>query len=201
MLDALLGTVWEQLNLFVEQFGLLAVFVTMALESAGVPIPSEIVVPFAGFMAFLGKMNFGMVVLVSSLANLVGSIIAYFLGAKIRPYVPGFLKHHLEMSDRFFGEHGTKAVFIGRLLPAVRTFISFPAGVSKVPMTSFVVLTFIGAIIWNALLAWAGYALGNNWTLIHDNLMPISIGFALVIAAVFVAGFNKRFYKSGKRGQ
>lgn len=201
MLDAMLGAVWEQLNLFVEQFGLLAVFVTMALESAGVPIPSELVVPFAGFMAFLGKMNFSMLVLVSSLANLVGSVIAYFLGSRIRPYVPVFLKHHLEMSDKFFGRHGTKAVFIGRLLPAVRTFISFPAGISKVPIVSFVVLTFAGALVWNALLAWAGYALGDNWTLIHDNLMPLSIGLALVIAAVFMAGFNKRFYKSADKGQ
>ncbi|MBR9679883.1 MAG: DedA family protein [Candidatus Altiarchaeota archaeon] len=194
----MLEFLWDPLVALVEQFGMLAVFVTMLLESAGVPIPSEIVVPFAGFMASLGHLSFWQVVLVSSLANLVGSIIAYFLGSKFRPYVPKILEHHLEMSDKFFGKYGTKAVFVGRLLPAIRTFISFPAGASGVPLTSFVVLTFVGALPWNFALAAAGYFLGHNWELIHNNLMPISIGLVLIIAAIILAGFNKRFYKSGK---
>ena len=106
----------------VREYGLMAVFITMTLESALVPIPSEIVVPFAGFLASLGFFSIIEIVFVASFANLLGSIFAYYFGSRIRPFLnhPVILEH-IEKAEEFFAEHGLKAVFIGRMLPAVRT--------------------------------------------------------------------------------
>ena len=185
----------ELISELVRNYGLLAVFVTMLLESALVPIPSELVVPLAGFLSSLGYFGLLEVVLVSSVANLVGSLIAYFSGARLRPYMPGFMLEHLEMSDRFFEKHGVKAVFIGRMLPAIRTFISLPAGLSKVPVWEFALLTFVGSVPWNAALAWGGYLLGENWELLHRYMFPISVGIVALVGLVLALKFKERFYK------
>src|ERR1700704_5595883 len=145
----------------VGAWGLLAIFVTMVGESAGLPISSEIVVPLGGALASQGKLNpssamasFILVVAVSSVANLAGSLIAFYLTRRFGETVVlsragrwmGLSKGHLRLANRFFDRWGLWAVFAGRLLPIVRTYISFPAGLSKIGYTRFIVVSLLGAI-------------------------------------------------------
>jgi membrane protein DedA with SNARE-associated domain len=184
----------------VSTWGLIAIFVTMAGESAGLPISSEIVVPLGGALASQGKLNFVMVVAVSSVANLAGSLIAFYLTRRFGETVVlsrfgrwmGLSKGHLRLADRFFAKFGLWAVFLGRLLPIVRTYISFPAGLSKIGYPMFTIVTLLGAIPWNFALAYAGYQLGQNYekvaTVLGPFAIPIAIGVVIVLAAAWWFG-------------
>ena len=173
----------------VAQWGLIAIFVTMAGESAGLPISSEIVVPLGGALASQGKLNFVLVVLVSSVANLAGSLIAFWLTRRFGETVVlsrfgrwmGLSKGHLRLADRFFGRFGLWAVFLGRLLPIVRTYISFPAGLSKIGYPMFTIVTLLGAIPWNLALAYAGYQLGTHYQEVATYLGPVAIPAAIAV--------------------
>jgi membrane protein DedA with SNARE-associated domain len=175
----------------VGSWGLIAIFVTMAAESAGVPISSEIVVPLGGALASQGKLSFILVVAVASLANLVGSLIAFYLTRRYGERVVlsragrwlGLSKGHLRLANRFFDRFGLWAVFVGRLLPIVRTYISFPAGVSKMGYLWFSIATIAGAIPWNFVLAYAGYKLGQHYETVAHTMTPfvIPIGIGVVI--------------------
>ena len=154
----------------VSQYGLLAIFITMAGESCGLPLPSEIVVPAGGVLAATGHLNFFAVVLAASAANLAGSAIAYGIAARWgEPFLVGpgrwvgIRRHHVRIADRWFRRYGLPAVLVGRLLPVVRTYISFPAGMARVPFGRFLLMTFAGAVVWNFALAWVGYTLGNHF--------------------------------------
>ena len=165
---------------FVASYGLWAVFATMVLESAMVPIPSEVVVPLAGFFASRGAFGLWTVVWVSTFANLIGSLLAYYLGKFARPYFPHFMEAHLELAEKFFRKHGRWAVLTGRMLPAIRTFMSMPAGMAHMPIVWFAVLTFLGSLPWNFLMAWLGFTLGRNWTLVHHYGRYILAGLVVV---------------------
>ncbi|MBR9689437.1 MAG: DedA family protein [Candidatus Altiarchaeota archaeon] len=174
------------LEAILNQFGLFAIFVTMVLESALIPIPSEIVVPFGGFLASKGYFSLFTLVIVTSLANLVGSIIAYYVGVKMTwIHKIKFLEEHLELSQRTFDKHGLKMIFFGRMLPAVRTFISLPAGIAKVPIWEFATLTFLGALPWNFALGYFGFLLGENWELVHSYGTYITIAIVLAIPITY----------------
>jgi membrane protein DedA with SNARE-associated domain len=172
----------------------------MTAESAGVPISSEIVVPLGGALASQGKLSFVFVVAVSSLANLTGSLIAFYLTRRYGERVVlsragrwlGLSKGHLRLANRFFDRFGLWAVFIGRLLPIVRTYISFPAGVSKMGYLWFSVATLAGAIPWNFVLAYAGFQLGQHWevvaTAMHPFVIPVGIGVVILLAVAWWFG-------------
>jgi membrane protein DedA with SNARE-associated domain len=176
----------------VSTWGLIAIFVTMTGESAGLPISSEIVVPLGGALASQGKLNFVLVVAVSSLANLTGSLIAFYLTRRFGETVVlsrigrwmGLSKGHLRLADRFFARFGLWAVFLGRLLPIVRTYISFPAGLSKIGYPLFTIVTLVGAIPWNFGLAYAGFLLGQNYQRVATTLGPFAI--PIIIAVVIL---------------
>ena len=185
----------------VSAWGYIAIFVTMAGESAGLPISSEIVVPLGGALASLGKLGLGgpfvelvLVVLVSSLANLTGSLIAFYLTRRYGEKVVlsrfgrwmGLSKGHLRLANRFFDRWGLWAVFLGRLLPIVRTYISFPAGLSKIGYVKFIIVSLLGAIPWNAGLACAGYLAGQHWEQVAKTLSPFAIPIAIVVV-IFLA--------------
>ena len=144
----------QWLNSLVASWGLLAIFVTMTAESAGIPISSEIVVPLGGYLAAQGRLNFFLVVAASSVANLVGSLIAFYLTRRYGELVVlsragrlmGLSRGHLRLANRFFNRFALWAVFVGRLLPLVRTYISFPAAISKMGYGWFSVATLAGAI-------------------------------------------------------
>jgi membrane protein DedA with SNARE-associated domain len=184
----------------VGSWGLIAIFGTMAAESAGVPISSEIVVPLGGALASQGKLSFILVVAVASLANLVGSLIAFYLTRRYGERVVlsragrwlGLSKGHLQLANRFFDRFGLWAVFVGRLLPIVRTYISFPAGVSKMGYLWFSIATIAGAIPWNLILAYAGYKLGQHYEAVARTMtpfvIPIGIGVVILLGAAWWFG-------------
>ena len=184
----------------VGTWGLIAIFITMTGESAGLPISSEIVVPLGGALASQGKLNFVLVVLVSSLANLAGSLLAFYLTRRYGERVVlsragrrvGLSRGHLRLANRFFARFGLWAVFVGRLLPIVRTYISFPAGISKIGYVRFTLATLAGAIPWNLALAYAGLKLGQNYAkvaaVMSPFVIPIAIGVLLLLALAWWFG-------------
>jgi membrane protein DedA with SNARE-associated domain len=186
--------------------GLIAILVTMAGESAGLPISSEIVVPLGGALAAQGKLSFfGLpanwqfiaVVAASSLGNLAGSLVAYLLTRRYGERVilsragrwMGLSRGHLTLANRFFGKYGVWAVFLGRLLPIVRTYISFPAGLSRVRLLTFTVATLLGAIPWNFALAYAGYKLGQHYEVVAKYLGPVGIPLAILVVILLAAAW------------
>ena len=191
----------------VSSGGLIAIFVLMALESAGIPISSEIVVPLGGALAsgaLVGQqhLDFYGVVAASSAGNMAGSMVAYLL---VRRYGEGLMlgpgrriglsAGHMRLAERFFDRFGLFAVFLGRLFPVVRTYISFPAGLSrKVKPLPFAIATTLGAIPWNFALAWAGLKLGDHYHDVEKTLGKFTIPIALVVLLILVA-----LYIAGKR--
>jgi len=176
--------------------GLVAIFLTMTAESGGIPISSEIVVPLGGALAAQAKLSFVGVVIAASAGNLLGSLIAYGL---VRRYGEalilgpgrrvGLTPGHLRLANRFFERWGLFAVFAGRLLPIIRTYISFPAGLSRITVVPFSVVTVLGAIPWNLALAYAGYKLGQNYERVSSALGPFTLPIAIVVLILIVAAY------------
>ena len=178
----------------IDVLGYPGVFFLMLIESAGIPMPSEIIMPFSGFLVAEGKMNFWAVSFVGALANLAGSLIAYWIGLKggralIEKYGKYILisKKDLDLADRWFVKFGSATAFFGRLLPIVRTYISFPAGVAKMDIKRFSLYTFAGALPWSMLFTWLGVKMGSNWEQIREKLhnFDLSIFILLVIGIVW----------------
>jgi membrane protein DedA with SNARE-associated domain len=183
--------------------GIIAIFVTMAGESCGLPISSEIVVPLGGYLASQGRLSLFAVVAASSVGNLAGSLVAYFLSRRYGEALVlgpgrriGLDAGHLRLANRFFDRWGLLAVFGGRLLPIVRTYISFPAGLSRVTPVPFTLATIAGAIPWNLGLAYAGFKLGENYEKVGRVLGPFTIPIALLlllaVVAVYYLGRRRR---------
>jgi membrane protein DedA with SNARE-associated domain len=194
----------QWLTSLVLTWGYIAIFVTMAGESAGLPISSEIVVPLGGALASQGKLGLGgnavelvLVVLVSSLANLAGSLVAFWLTRRYGERVVlsragrrlGLSRGHLRLANRFFDRFGLWAVFVGRLLPIVRTYISFPAGLSKIGYLRFTLATMAGAIPWNFALAYAGYNLGQHYETVAATLGPFAIPIAIAVVLLLAVAW------------
>ena len=188
---------------FIASYGLAAVFVLMVFESCGVPFPSEVVMPTGGLLAATGHIQGGLtaVIIAGAAANLVGSLIAYGVAARFGEplllgpgrYV-GIRRHHLELADRWFRRWGLLAVFVGRVLPVIRTYISFPAGLARIDLARFSALTFIGALPWCAALAIVGYTLGKNYDRISGPVEKGAIVIALLVAVTVVV-----WYLRGRR--
>jgi len=181
---------------FVEKLGVLGVFITMSLESCGLPIPSEIVMPFAGFVVWKERnLLLGFEFLfIASIANLFGSIALYFVGKYIgREFLFKYGKYILLTKEKilfvekWFAKNGEKAVFIGRMLPGIRTIISFPAGVAEMNKIKFLIFTLLGSIPWNLLLLLLGFVLNENWSLIIDYspLFDILAFFIFILACIY----------------
>jgi membrane protein DedA with SNARE-associated domain len=153
----------------ISDLGYGGIFLLMVLESALIPIPSEIIMPFSGFLVTTGSLGSMGVILAGSLGNLVGSIATYFLGIKLgRAFLIKYGKYiffrpkHLVFTEELFRKYGEKIVFVGRLLPVVRTYVSLPAGIGRTNFFKFVVYTLAGSLIWNTILTYAGLQLGQN---------------------------------------
>jgi membrane protein DedA with SNARE-associated domain len=171
------------------------VVVLMGLESACIPIPSEIIMPLAGWM-LIRNLNLGpeyvfMAGALGALGCLIGSIAVYWLGkAEGRPLLEKYGKyilvthHDLDMADRWFNKYGTLSIFISRLLPVVRTFISLPAGVAEMNYPKFLIYTFIGSFIWCTGLAYAGYVLGDHWEQISTAMEPATPAIVVIIVVL-----------------
>jgi len=189
----------------IEAMGYPGVFLLITLESTLVPIPSELVMPLAGAMASRGDFSLPLVLVINSVAALLGSTICYYIGAKggkpfLERYGKFFLlrKHDLEKTERVFAKHGKWVILIGRFLPVVRHIISIPAGIARMPLRTFWLQTFIGSTIWGSFLIILGYQLGENWEAVAGKLkrMDLVIGVVIVLALLALA---TRFFLRRRR--
>jgi membrane protein DedA with SNARE-associated domain len=199
---------------FIASYGYLAIFVLMVAESACIPVPSEVTMVFGGALAagaIAGAhLNLALVIAVGVAGNVAGSYIAWGVGAYggraawrrwgryilLRP-------EDIDRADGWFKRHGAKAVFFGRLLPVVRTFISLPAGIARMPPARFGIYTLAGCIPWTAALAWAGYAVGANWqhvvSAFHGATYVIAAVIVLLVIAVIVILVRRRIRDRGQQ--
>ncbi|MDA3922906.1 MAG: DedA family protein [Salinisphaera sp.] len=177
----------------ISQLGYAGIALLMAIESACVPIPSEIIMPFSGFLVFKGTLSLWGVALAGALGCVVGSWLAYAVGAwGGRPLAERYGKyillssHDLDLADRWFERYGEITIFVGRLLPVVRTFIALPAGIARMPLWRFSLYTFLGSFIWCWALAWVGLKLGEKWDTLgiyfHRFDAVVAAGLAVAIA-------------------
>ena len=192
---------------YLGDYGYQAVFVLMVLESACIPIPSELTMVFGGFLVSRGELDFVAVSLIGTVANLVGSWIAYWVGfVGGRPLIHRWGRyvlirdHEVDRAHDWFERHGEAAVFVSRLLPVVRTFISLPAGVARMPFGRFTVYTFLGCLPWCFALTWAGVLLGDNWETFLRYGRPISYLIATAFVAV-IGWWLYRRYRARKRAR
>jgi len=205
------------LNGLYGSVGYLGVLVAMTIESAMIPLPSELILPYAGFLISDASQlepltgspwNYWIVVVVATAGNTLGSLIAYVIGAYGgRPFLERYGRyllirpHEIELADRFFADHGGATVFIGRLLPIIRTFISFPAGVARMPLGRFIVYSTAGALPWSMLLVYAGTVLGANWVDIRHALQPFDLAIAVAVVLAVVLFVWWRLGMPGRPGR
>ena len=188
------------LNSLYGAVGYVGVLIAMAIESAMIPLPSELILPYAGFLVSdpskiepltKGPWGFWIVVVAATIGNTIGSLIAYAIGAwGGRPFLERWGKyllirqHEIELAERFFDRYGSATAFFSRLLPIVRTFISFPAGVARMPLGRFIAYSTAGAFLWSILLVWAGTQLGERWEDIRHALQPFDLFIAVAVVAL-----------------
>jgi membrane protein DedA with SNARE-associated domain len=184
----------------IASYGLVAVFVLMTLDSCGVPLPSEVIMPVAGALAAAGHLTFAAVVAVGTLASLLGALTAYGLAARFGTPILlgpgrwlGFRRRHLELAGRWFSRYGRWAVLAGRIVPVVRGYVSFPAGLTRFPILPFTMLTVAGSLPWCAGLATAGYVLGG-----HYHRVSGPLGIAAPVIGVLVVGILVVWFVRGR---
>ena len=208
LIEAIITEVSRFVVSTISTFGYAGIFLTMAIESACIPLPSEIIMPFAGYLVTTGQFTMLGVTLAGAIGNVAGSIVAYYAGVwGGRPFVERYgpfmlvsLKD-IEMADRWFAKYGEAAVFFGRMLPIVRTFISLPAGIAGVNIYRFILFTFLGALPWCYLLAYVGVKMGEHWEQLRDYFrqfdIVIGVGLALAIGYFVWSHWPRRQPKLG----
>ena len=197
----MIARIIEALSVFIifviSALGYWGVVLLMAIESACIPLPSEVIMPFSGYLVYTGRFNLWWVSVAGAIGCVVGSLIAYWVGMYGgRPLIEKYgrfvlvSRHDLDLADRWFSRYGEAIVFFSRLLPAVRTFIAFPAGVARMNLKRFVIYTFAGSLPWCLGLAYVGQKLGEQWNK-NDTLktwfhrFDFVIGIIVVVAAVW----------------
>ena len=210
MLEAIDAVVIPFLEALYERFGYVGVVIAMAIESAAIPLPSELILPFAGWSVSKGltepltssPWSYWGAVIAGVVGNTVGSLASYAIGAYGgRPLVERYGKyvlishHDIELADRWFARYGEATVFFSRMLPIVRTFISVPAGIARMPLWRFTLFSILGAIPWVMLLVWGGMQLGDHWLDLKHNLR----GLDYLIAAVILLGVGLFIWRHVRR--
>jgi len=170
MIGKIIGIVSGFIVATISALGYSGVVLLMAIESACIPLPSEIIMPFSGYLVSKGEMNLWGVGIAGAVGCVLGSMVAYWVGMYGgRPFIEKYGRyvllspHDLNIADRWFAKHGEIIVFVSRLLPAIRTFIAFPAGVARMNVTRFIIYTFAGSLPWCLGLAYVGQKLGEQW--------------------------------------
>ena len=201
MLDKLISALSTFIIATISSLGYGGVVLMMAIESACIPLPSEIIMPFSGYLVATGRFSLQMVAIAGAVGCLLGSYVAYFVGQYGgRPFIERYgryvlLSHHeLEIADRFFERWGSHTVFWSRMLPVVRTFIAFPAGVSRMKLLPFTIYTLLGSYIWCLALAYIGMKLGQHW----EDLAPYFHRFDALLAVLLIVGGAALIYNRVK---
>ncbi|WP_433742299.1 DedA family protein [Falsibacillus pallidus] len=173
----------------ISSLGIWGIFGGMLLESACIPLPSEVIMLFGGFLVGNGDYSFWSVVVAGVSGNLIGSILIYLVGKYGgRPFIEKYGRYvllnqkHVKQAEMWFEKYGSAAAFFGRILPVIRTFISLPAGMANMKMSKFVIFTFLGCIPWNIILVYLGVKLGENWETGQMYMKPVTYG----ILAIFI---------------
>ena len=210
MLDALDAIVLPFLESLYERFGYIGVVIAMTIESCAIPLPSELILPFAGWSVSRGLIepltsspwSYWPAVLAGVLGNTLGSLASYALGAYGgRPLVERYGRyvlisaHDLELAERWFARFGEATVFFSRMLPIVRTFISVPAGIARMPLWRFTLFSILGAVPWVMLLVWGGMQLGDHWLELKQSLK----GLDYLVAAAIVAAVGIFIWRHVRR--
>lgn len=183
---------------FIDSWGYFAVAVLMAMENACIPVPSELILGFAGYLVSAERMTFTGAMIAGMVGGMAGSIFAYIVGATGgRKFVDKYGKYffikksHVDLAQNWFDKYGIRAVFFSRMLPVVRTFISLPAGFARVDFKQFLFYTFAGSLPWTALIIWGGILLGDNWEYLLELGHKFSAAF-IIICVVIIAWFYFR---------
>jgi membrane protein DedA with SNARE-associated domain len=184
----------------VSSWGYIGVFVLMFLESTSLPIPSEVILPFSGYLVSKGQLNIWLTILISTVAGTSGSLVDYFIGMKGMDFLAQrkvlnnlfFDKVRLETAQNLFEKYGGAAVFLSRLIPGFRTLVSFPAGAVRMQLTKFIVYTTAGCLIWSTLLIYLGAYVGANWREVAGISRYLIIGFLVAILLVFIVFLIRR---------
>ena len=202
-LDLLLNAIimlTQNVTATVSSWGYTGIFFLMLLEASSLPIPSEVILPFAGYLVSLGQLNFWIVILISTIAGITGSLVDYYIGMKGMHLLAQrkalgkllFNEARLEMAERWFNKHGALAVLLSRMIPGFRTLVSFPAGAIKMPQQKFVPYTMAGCLIWNTFLTSIGAYVGANWREVADVSRYLIIGIFVAILVAFVVFLIRR---------
>ena len=177
----------------VSSLGYYGIFIGMTVESACIPLPSEAIMAFAGYLTYKGVLQFWPAVIIGTLGNVVGSIIAYYVGIRGgRPFLERygraiwFSHKHLDVAEKWFLRYGDWSVFFGRLLPVIRTFISLPAGIFRMRFGPFVLFTAVGSLPWSFLLVYVGLKLGPRWDSVETNFRPLTYVFLALIIILII---------------
>lgn len=196
--------IFDKIVDYLDLLGYWGIVIGMALESACVPVPSELIFGFAGYLVFLGRLDFTWSIIAGVTGGLIGSIIAYAAGYYGgRPFVSKYGKYillsesHVDLAQKWFDRYGLKATFFSRLLPIVRTFISLPAGFARVNFKKFVVYTLLGSIPWTIGLIYAGSLLGENWQILNSIGHEVSLIVAACLVVIALYYYKRNCKRSG----
>lgn len=183
----------------IAAMGYWGIGVGMAIESANIPLPSEVILPFGGYLVSTGRLEFYRAVMAGTIGGTVGSALSYYIGLRGgRPLLVNYGRYlgisikHLEIADRWFERYGEATVFFTRLMPIVRTFISLPAGIAGMNFKRFLVYTFLGSLPWSLLLTYIGLKLGQNWMAIKPWFHRLDVVIAIGIVALIFFWWRKR---------
>ena len=197
MIEKFIAFLGELIKSVISAGGYKGIVALLALNSSGIPIPSEVILPFSGYLVHLGRFNLILVAVVGAIGCNIGSAIAYWIGAKGgRPLVERYGKwvlmghHDLDRMTGFFDRFGSITILVGRMLPIVQTYVAFPAGIARMSRLRFHIYTTVGSLIWYFCLAWAGMKLGAAWDTdprFHAwfHRFHLSVEIALVVGAVW----------------
>jgi len=191
----------------VQSWGYSGIFVLMLLESSSVPIPSEVILPFAGYLVSTGYLNVWITITIATVAGIAGSLIDYYIGLEgvqslSRHRILGRVllsTNQLEIAAKWFNKNGSVMVFLCRLIPGFRTLVSFPAGAVRMPLPKFIVLTTAGCIVWNIILIYVGWYLGKNWAEVASVSRYLILATIIAVVIVVVAYLIKRKEKKPKQ--
>lgn len=208
MFENLLETLASWIVTIISTTGYLGIFALMTVESALIPLPSEITMPFSGSLVASGRFNIWLVAVAGALGNLAGSLLAYALGfwgqenvvrVIIKKYGKYLLisEHEVERAEKWFLKYGELIVFTSRLMPVIRTFISLPAGIAKMNLVKFIIYTTVGSFLWSLILAYIGMVMGQNWRYLEVYFQKFDI-LIFIVLVLGAGGYLFRKYRQLK---